>query len=190
MNSKNKLPRDLIAYKRNRILRRVLPCVLLILLFLGALLLWRDTLLPDDKDSARTVLYVLAILLPFLLTGVPWKLLDFTYWGSIERIDVESSVEFQKGASRRWYYKNTFLLTVRTDSGRVIQRKGIATTQKLEHKMGTYVKGDRVFHLYGSPHIVVFPTAAEHTLICPVCGSLNDLSHKVCKDCRHTLIKQ
>ena len=189
---KKALPRDLAAYCRRRVLVRVIPCVLLIALLVTAVLLWGDLLFGGQLSrEASAVCIFLSALIPMLACGVPLKLLDRTWRGRIERIDVQSELASEKGLSRPRYREQlVFLLTVRTDDGRVIHRRGLTTTRKIEHRMDTYHVGDGVFHLYGTAHVVVFPTAAESTLICPVCGVLNDLSRTNCMDCAHTLVKE
>ena len=184
------LPRDLRAYCKQRVLCRVLPCLGMEVLFVGGLTLFRERLVPQDLPTAAVFLYALAILLPLWLMGIPGKLIDRTYWGEILSVDIRSVMDRGKGPTRECLrIRNEFLLTVRTDDGQTVVRRGISTTGKLEHKLDVYHVGDRVFHLYGTPHVVVFPTAAESTVICPVCATLNTTDRTVCADCGHTLMR-
>ena len=192
---KSPLPGDLVAHGRRRVYARVIPCVLLIALLLTVLLLWEEQLFGTElSKGAHAVCLLLSVLLPPLCFGVPFKLIDYSYWGTVEKIHVRWEYASERGMARPTFRSlnelNVFILTIRTDSGRVIQRRGIATTRRIEHELDTYHVGDRVFHLYGTPHIVVFPTEAETTLICPVCGVRNDRTREKCKDCAHTLVKE
>ncbi len=52
-----------------------------------------------------------------------------------------------------------------------------------------YKVGDKVFHLYGSRHVIVIPSDGGDTVFCPVCGAANEYKWNACRRCKHTLIK-
>ena len=188
MKDFQRLPQDLQHFARRKVLRRVVPCALLFIAFAVVLVLWGDIVFPIKDTFNKVVVYTVVMLLPFVFTGVPFKLFDRTFFGKVEGIEIDT--RWNKGTRHeRSYITNTYILTVRTTDGKVIEQKGLTTGKKLEHTETVYKVGDGVFHLYGSKHVVVFPETSESTLICPVCGSLNNADGKKCYNCGHTLVK-
>ena len=73
---KTKLPKDLTLFSIKTALKRVVPCVLMLIAFAVALIFWGDVILPIQKEPVKTILYVIVMLVPFAVTGVPYKMLD------------------------------------------------------------------------------------------------------------------
>lgn len=191
MKTFDKLPADLQRFAKRAFLKRAVPCVLLLLTFATVLFFFGDTLFSLKETLHKVVVYTLVMLLPFAITGVPHKLIDRTFYGTVEKIDLEmrNVSKTARPTYGSWYVKKTYVLTVRTLDGRLVKQRGQNSGAKIEHTADIYKIGDGVFHLYGSKHVVVFPESSEISLICPVCGGFNYSDARTCRDCGHTLIR-
>lgn len=190
--SDTSLPGDLQSFVRRLILKRVAVCVLLCSLCGAVLALWGETIFRTERTGVRAVCYGIVLLIPFALSGVPLRLIDRTYRGRIEKIDVVTTVDNASSAKptrEGLYVKNTVYLSITEDHGRRLRKKAYEEKANLGGA-DRYKVGDTVFHLYGTKHIVVIPRAADSTVQCPVCGSRNEKSGEACRHCGHTLIKK
>ena len=87
------LPKDLQIYCRNRILKRVIPCIILISVFATILTLWGSVIFNTDNKAFQTSCYVVVMLIPFVITGVPHKLIDSTYYGTVKKVDIVTTTD-------------------------------------------------------------------------------------------------
>ena len=132
------------------------------------------------------------MLLPFVISGIPKKLIDRTYCGVIEDVEVTTSndVDMSWGKRGRVCYKNVVYLKIKTDDGGVIYKKvHSAISNKINDiQIQKYKVGERVFHLYGTPHTIIISKKSNEAIECAVCGSLNSHEHVKCRYCGHTLL--
>ena len=188
-----KLSKDLKKYVTNYILNRIISFVILTAGLIIVLVLWGNVIFKTDNKIYQYGCYTLAMLLPFVLTGVPFGLIDRTYCGIVTKVDVATALASKSvvkvGGDMMWYTKNTIFLTVLLDNGKQIKTKVYEGEAKLEQHINTYKEGDRVFHLYGTKTTVVLPEEADTHVQCPVCGASNDKTVEICRMCDHTLVK-
>lgn len=186
------LPHDLKKQVCKTVLKRAIPCALLLAAFGVLLILWGDRIFNMENEQLKILCYIVTMLIPLAITGVPVKLIDRTYCGEVvdtkvkRTVDNESSI---KPTIEHMYYKNTVYLDVRLDNGKVITVKAYEGRDS-DLNPYFYKKGDRVFHLYGSKNTIVLPKENVNAVRCPVCGLLNLKEDDKCKDCWHTLIKE
>lgn len=142
--------------------------------------------------------YILVLALPFIFTKFPFNLIDETYCGTIEHVEIKTSVvnEFLStsfkggfGGAKGSYKINILYLHIVTPEGERIRRKVFSGKTDHGQFLDTYHAGDKVFHLYGTDAVVVLPTGAEEHVACAVCGSVNEKENDFCRECAHTLIK-
>ena len=187
------LPKDLIAHRRRQIFKRVVLCTILLTLLATALVLWGDAIFNTKYPSFDATCYLAILLLPFAITGVPFKLIDRTYSGVIKQVEIETTAAVDNTSVRptynKLYTKNTIYLTVELTNGKVIRKKAYSGKAALQEHLDTYHEGDAVFHLYGTKTTVVLPTKSDTTICCAVCGASNDVAYTTCHQCQHTLVK-
>lgn len=186
------LPRDLIIYRRQKILNRVIPCSVLVLIFAVVLIIWGNTIFHTENKAFQISCYIAVMLLPFIFTGVPHKLIDRTYCGIVEKVDIITSTDNDssvKPTRENLYLKSTIYLSVETPSGKTIYKKACSGIAGLQQNLDTYQKGDTVFHLYGTNTVIVLPNTTDTVVHCAVCGTSNDIENIYCRDCQHSLIK-
>lgn len=207
-----KLPEDLVSYSRKYITKRIVLFTVLFVAFSLILYFFGNIILPTDVLPFRISFYILVLLVPFAVTGVPFKLIDHSWFGKVIKVDVEEGIEFADGAKARMYGTINFVLTIKKDNGKILYREVKASnhhisrnsldksvdidneairigSRKNEHFLDDYKVGDKVFHLYGSKYIVVLPKTNDTQCKCAICGTLNKIDNMLCNDCRHTLIK-
>ena len=134
---KTKLPKDLILFSIKTALKRIVPCVLMLIAFAVALTFWGDVILPIEKEPVKSILYVVVMLVPFAVTGVPYKMLDRTYRGTVQKVEIRTTVDnayHSKPTRESLYYKNTVFLHVMQENGVVIRQKASEKMRK-PHKI-------------------------------------------------------
>ena len=186
------LPKDLKTYCRNRILKRVIPCIILISVFAAILILWGNVIFNTDNKVFQISCYIVFMLVPFVITGVPHKLIDSTYYGTVKKVDIVTTTDNSssvKPTLEHLYVKNTIYLSIEKPNGKLIQKKVYSGKAGLQQNINTYHEGDTVFHLYGTNTVVILPKATDNTVSCAVCGSSNNIGDEKCRDCNHSLIK-
>ena len=184
------LTNDLKSHIRRAVLKRLIPCAVLLaacgvlLFFLG------ERIFNMENEQMRILCYIIVMLIPLAVTGVPKKLIDRTYCGEVIDARVKRTVDnesYVKPTLEHMYYKNTVYLDVKLDNGREITVKAFEGRDD-DLNPYFYHKGDRVFHLYGSKHTVILPREGANAVRCAVCGTKNLISEGKCVDCGHTLI--
>ncbi len=189
-----RLPEDYKKFIKITVLKRVIPCAFLLLLFAVVLILFGDRLFSSvDVEEFKISCYIVVLLLPFLITGVPHKLIDRTYIGIVEDVEVTTTVGFSSaigGRRGRAYDKNVVHLGIRTEDGKLIYRKvhDAGANKVNDMKFRKYNIGDRVFHLYGSGCTIVVSKKPNDAKECAVCGSINAPEHDKCRYCDHTIL--
>ena len=186
------LPNDLRIYCRNRILKRVIPCIILISIFATILALWGNVIFNTDNKVFRASCYIAVMLIPFAITGVPHKLIDSTYYGAVKKVDIITTTDNDssvKPTREHLYLKNTIYLSVEQPNGKLIYKKAYNGKARLQQNINAYNEGDVVFHLYGTNSVVVLPNANDTRVCCCVCGDDNKITDCTCRSCGHSLIK-
>ncbi len=184
------LPRDLQGHVRKAVIRKLTPCVLLLIAFGAVLYLFGERIFELVPPAVRIGAYVLAMLLPFVITRVPFCLFDRTFVGKVKSVHVQNEYVSAKGlAGSNLHISRTLTtfvyLTLELPNG---QEKRIKAAQG-----GGFIEefkpGDTVFHLYGAKHTLILPELAGDHVECPVCGNDNRAELPACHSCGHTLIK-
>lgn len=185
------ISKDLKLFSIKAVLKRVIPCLLMLAAFAVILALWGDVILPIDKDIVKVIVYTAVMLVPFVLTGVPFKLIDKTYSGTVQEVEITTTVDnayHGQPTRENLYLKNTVFLHVKQENGTVVRRKASEKNAKMSQNLEAYKKGDSVFHLYGSTLTIVLPKDTETLVQCAICGDANDKNEGCCKACGHSLV--
>ncbi|MBQ7820758.1 MAG: hypothetical protein IJ391_00550 [Clostridia bacterium] len=197
MTQKLYLPQDIeaLAVKAEK-KKRIRLCVCTVMFILAALfvILLRDRLFRSENIGFGIFLTLIVLVLPFIITDIPSRLKDITYCGTIEGVDVKTTVSSGKEInSRRLTSTNHVYLYIKTPDGMKLKHKAFsvgAGSVVFAHIQRTYKQGKQVFHICGSELVTILPTKDDATLACSVCADMNDISSTVCRSCGHTLIKE
>ena len=188
------IPKDLLTYSRNRVLRRVIPFAVLLIAYITAMLLWRDIFFLTDDKAVHISCSVLIIAFLFVFTGVPHKLIDRTYCGTVKKVDIVTSADndtMPKYTREHLYLKNTVYLTVELSNGKTMYKKAYSGRVSYgQQKLQTYQVGDTVFHLYGTDAVIVLPNPNDTEVHCAVCDTSNSVEKTHCRNCNHSLVKK
>ena len=188
------LPEDLVDYSVNYKKRRILLLICLLVAYAVFVLLTYKSAMSSRYISQYPIIgyimYAALLILPFYFSGVPHKMFDETYFGTVMKIEIkttmDSTIPFRPAREYR-YRKNTIYLTVDVGNGETIRKAVYAGNAKLGQNLETYNAGDRVLHLCHSKYTVKLPKPNETTVQCPVCGITNDTSADTCHTCGHAL---
>ena len=196
------LPLSLREKRRANILRRVIPCILLFALFLYALVTRGEEILPVPHEFARLVVYTIWLLLPFIITGVPLKLIDKSFSGTVVAVDVKEKIGTysRSFAKPGLYTRHDLVLTIQTDEGKKIKYTALSLGVKnrphqfppnlgsIEHRTEDYSVGDRVHKYYGFRALWVTLQNSVDQKYCIVCGTKNGNDDSRCWSCHSELV--
>ena len=98
------LPDSLKKRRLRKILLRVLSCLVLFAFALVSIILWGETIFPfptQNASSLRYLCYFLFLLLPFLITGVPLKLIDRSFSGTVRKAEIKDTIKYGGGGTAK-----------------------------------------------------------------------------------------
>jgi len=176
---------------RNTIIKRISCCAACLLAFGIIIAFWGDTIISVENNIFRGTFYFLILLIPFAITGVPFKMIDQTYCGTVKKIDIISMVDNKSSAlpaREHLYYKNTVCLTIQKQNGKEVTKKVFSCDAKTNSGIELYKVGDTVFHLYGTKYVVIIPKMSDSQCQCVICGHKNDKNLTLCQKCCYTLV--
>ena len=187
---KIRLPRDLQGHVRTAVIKKLAPCVLLLIVFGLVIFFLGDRIFALVPPAVRIGTYIVVMLIPFAITRVPFCLFDRTFVGTITSVHVQNeyvAIKGLEGSSRHMSRTlATFVyLTIELPDGKEKHYKAAQGGGFIEE----YKPGQTVFHLYGAKHTVILPETAGDHVECPVCGDDNRAELTNCHSCGHTLIK-
>ncbi len=210
-NKQPMLPISLQRKRAKRILARVVPCVLLLLLSVTVIFVFGEVVFPYDErydgsslDGVKIMLSIFLLLAPFVITGVPLKLIDSAWSGTVTNIDIITVTGvYTTGGGEPWpYTKNDMVLTIKKDNGKMTKYTVMSlgtrpyssandtlATGKMEHHEAKFQVGDRVHKYYGYKHIYATHQDERECKYCISCGTANKLERHNCWSCNADLIK-
>ena len=199
MKNNKGLPKDLKDYARAAFWRKSRTFIISFVATLIALIFLGDIILPTKYPEAKPIIYTVILALPFIFTKFPFCIIDSTYCGIVERVQIETTTGIKafkdndQGARTTYntwkmYEQNTIYLYIRTHGGELIRREVFRGMASLQEFIGAYEKGDEVFHLYGTNTVVILPKENDTHVKCPVCGVVNEKGRETCRECGHTVL--
>lgn len=195
------LPRSLAKLRVTRILKRLGICALLLAGIIVMIELLGEEMFAfgTTNTTAKKNFLLMFYLIPFLVTGVPFKLIDRSWSGTVIRIDVEPGIAYQGWAagSGRGYMNRTnkIVLMIEKDNGAVIPytvmslnikeftHQRIGATAKVEQQESNFAIGDKVYKYYGFKHIAIEHKRVIGKKHCIVCGHVSKYEKDICWNC-------
>ena len=199
-----KLPQDIEAYLKKKTVARIAKCVALELAVMLLLAFMGERLFSALGTVGQIIAYIVLMIIPFTVTGVPLKLIDRSWQGEVTYVEVKTTSAFTKEVKARQYTENSVWLTIKKSNGKVIYEKaasfplkekkyssasGEIKDIKPEHFLGKYNVGVKVFHFGGLERLLLVDENNKSTTTCIVCGQENDKSRKRCWECGYSLVK-
>ncbi len=199
-NKKFNMPEDLKGYSAKWAAKRLVPCFLLFLVLIAVIWLWGDVIITTQAVGIRVFVYMLLLAIPFVIFGVPYKMIDKTYFAKVIKVWVETTYVQDKNRVRQstGYYSggassggvwNTVYMIIERNDGKEKLVTAYKCKANKHQKLDKFKEGDTVFHLYGTKHFIKLPSEGDTSVQCPVCNTTNPKENKKCRDCGHTLVK-
>ena len=196
------MPTDIKKYVKKKIVTRVVSLILLITLSTCINALLWDVFVTKSSTAIHIVFIIITLLLPFIISGVPIKLIDESWRGVAKDVEIRTGTGvYTNGAGQSFpYVKHIVILTVERNGGK-IQKIAIKEYGERSHKgfavplegnirqhLDDYSIGDEVYHFYGLPTCLVVSADKKRTN-CVICGGENVFGEDKCHNCGHSLIK-
>lgn len=198
-NAKVILPNDIQRAVTKFVLKRVIPFATTEIIVIFYILLWGEASFRMIDVTMRVLIYLALIVLPFFIFGIP-KLFDRSWRGEIIKINVEAGYE---SSGKSLFHVNYLILTIKCEDGKIIDRtvsafntgrtrptidKSNLSSGKAEYVEDDYAVGDKVYHYYGLPHLLVLHS--NNSRDCVICGANNPNKNDRCFYCGHSIIKK
>lgn len=180
------IPRDIIEYSKKKIIKRVVAFILseIIALFIAYLFSINST------EIATMFTYLIAIFLPFIIVGVPHKLIDKTWIGEVVKVNVATNATAaMKDGPKSLTMRTNVNLYVKEENGNLLIKRVSKTNSRIVNLFNEFKEGDIVMHVYGTDCIFKVPLNDGMSCKCTVCGTSIEGTNKTCGRCGHTLIK-
>ena len=119
---KNKplLPEDIRKIVTRSVAKRVIPCIILEFILLWYVILFGEMSFKMVGIEVRILIYIALILLPFIITGVPLKLIDRSWKGEIVAINVDMGLD--RSVNGRGVREVSYLvLEIKRDDGKTVE---------------------------------------------------------------------
>ena len=201
------LPDSLKKRRLCKILVRVLSCAALLAFVIVSLVLWGEKIFPfptQDVIGVRYLCYGLFFLLPFLITGVPLKLIDKSFSGTIRKVEIKDKINYGSGGSIKRtgsYIQSDLILVVERDDGKVIRYTRLSFGSSLyaystsqyhtgnaEHHRNEFREGERIHKYYGFKYPYIAHPTLPDDKYCIVCGQKNEHKEAFCWTCGAELL--
>ncbi|MBP3315149.1 MAG: hypothetical protein J6M03_04945 [Clostridia bacterium] len=190
------LPEDIRKIVTRSVAKRVIPCIILEFIMLWYVIFFGEMSFRMVGIEVRILIYIVLILLPFIITGVPLKLIDRSWKGEIVAINVDMGLDrsvYGRGVREVSY----LVLKIKRDDGKVIEHTmsvfSHSTAMKSnrarsEFAEDDYAVGDKVYHYYGIKRLLIIHK--DKSRECVICGSNNPEKNDRCFYCGHSIIKK
>ena len=195
------LPTSLKKMRTRQVIKRIIPCCLLLIFFLFIIIYWGEEIFWVPHQNARRVVYAIFLLLPFVVTGVPFKLIDKRFSGTVLEVDLKEKVGSYSMGGKIWpCTRQDLVLTIKKDSGKIFTytalsmrvredpRYHIPDDGRIQDHERDFSVGDRVVKYYGFSGLYVTPQTCDSRRRCIVCGAQNGGMKSVCEHCRAELL--
>ena len=204
-----KLPKDTKSYVIKSVTKKLLPFLILELIFGLTLVFFGEKIFITKSPSIEKFGYVVFMLIPVLITGMPFKLIDSSWCGEIVYVEVKTVVDtFSRSPGRPELYENNIVyITVKRDNGKFVYTDAMHLgekgsyfmrygrygpdyypTGKIEYFVDKYKVGDRIYKFYGVPYMLHISKSSDK-INCVICNTDNSKTATKCSFCNHTLIK-
>ena len=205
--SRSALPLSLKKRRTYQIIMRSIACALLLAIFVFVIIMWGNRIFPTTQKhhlgyaGLKIMFYIVFLLIPFIITGIPFKLIDKSWSGTVTDIKiVENLGTTSCPAHVHPYPKQDLILTITKDNGKRIKYTQLSLVDKNlhgqkntpignafyhEHK---YKVGDIVHKYYGFKHLYFVSLTNQNHKNCIRCGSQNKMQDTTCWYCNSELI--
>lgn len=142
---------------------------------------------PSDAEqgSINTILsFVLIMAVPFILSGIPLKLIDKSWYGEI--LEFETSTARPEEIDTHSKMEITQTALIRTPSGKLYKHTLYDEGILFHDNSGEiYRVGDTVAHVYGTEYLAPIKTALDKGRpdVCVFCGHKSTDENKICRNC-------
>ena len=189
------VPHDIKRYITMQIVKRLLVCIAGFAAVALILLYYKDSI-AERGVSAQVFAYTVPFIAVLLVTGVPLKLIDRSWCGTIENVKVREVLIHKFGRNYRVAgqgaeYGNVVDLEVRLDSGKTVTChptfKPLKDLKSIDFYTFNFKEGDRVVHIYLTNFVQRLPDDEAELINCTVCGEVQPKTREKCETCGHTL---
>jgi hypothetical protein len=190
------LPEDIRKTVTLSVAKRVIPCAVLEFIMLWYVIFFGEMSFRMVGIEVRILIYIVLILLPFIITGVPLKLIDRSWKGEIIGINVKMGLV--RSVNGKGVRDGSYLsLQIKRDDGKIVDHTVSvfslgytmqSSRAKSEFAEDDYAVGDKVYHYYGIKRLLIIHK--DNSRECVICGSNNPDKNDRCFYCGHSIIKK
>jgi len=181
------VPKSVKKYVAKQVAKRFL--ILAIGLAVGFLIIemFIDELLGTYVGNWATF-SLLILLVPFWISGVPLKLIDRSWYGTILSMDIKHEDVDNDLKNRRSLSQFSQHVLIKDSRGKLHYEEIFDEGEIFEGRDKYYKVGDRVVHVYGTEYIrPMHKEELKLPKVCVVCGHKSAHTETECQNCKRSL---
>ena len=190
------LPDDIQKEVTISVLKKALPFVIVEILVIAFILLYGNESFKMIDFTVKMLIYVALVVLPIFIFKIHKLITDRTWKGEIIGINVNMGLV--RSVNGRGVRDGSYLiLQIKREDGKIVEHlvsvfsylNGMKSSYaKAEFAEDDYAVGDKVYHYYGLPRLLV--VHSNNSRECVICGANNPYENDRCFYCGHSIIKK
>ena len=184
------VPEDIIRFSwKKKKIRIIVFCLIMVAVVL--FLIFGRQYYEFWKPLNKILTLCATIVFVMIVTGVPLKLIDKSWWGTVEAVKIntytDSEVKYRPLRENR-FTSIRIILHVKTENSR---NPVVVWQQPCRFLVpeNYYKTGDTVCYIDGTDYVCRLPNKQGDTVKCVICGLENDRNNENCAVCGHGIIK-
>ena len=184
------VPEDIFRFSRKKKKIRIIVFCLIMVAILLFLIFGRQYY-EFWKPLNKILTLCATIVFVMIVTGVPLKLIDKSWWGTVEAVKIntytDSEVKYRPLRENR-FTSIRIILHVKTENSR---NPVVVWQQPCRFLVpeNYYKTGDTVCYVDGTDYVCILPNKQGYTVKCVICGLENDRNNENCAVCGHGILK-
>ena len=184
------VPEDIIRFSwKKKKIRIIVFCLIMVAILL--FLIFGRKYYEFWKPLNKILTLCATVVFAMLVTGVPLKLIDKSWCGTVEEVKINTFTDSINKARPTWenlYITNRIVLHVKIAD----KKNSMVVWQQPYMYMipeDYYKTGDTVCYVDGTDYVCRLPNKQGDTVKCVICGLENDRNNENCAVCGHGILK-
>ncbi|MBE6714046.1 MAG: hypothetical protein E7575_02010 [Ruminococcaceae bacterium] len=182
------IPKSIKKFIAKGIIKRFIILIIGIILAAMVIQMFIADLLKTSVGNVAAFAFLI-LLVPFWISGIPMKLFDRSYVGTVLKIEIQNpEIKENYRDRRRSVSQFAQFMLIKDQRGKLHYTEIFDEGEIFEGRKKYYNAGDKVVHIYGTEYIrPLHPEQFQMPKVCVVCGHKNSHENADCQNCSCSL---
>ncbi len=182
------IPKSIKKFIAKGIIKRFIILIIGIVIAAMVIQMFIADLLKTSVGNVAAFAFLI-LLVPFWISGIPMKLFDRSYVGTVLKIEIQNpEIKENYRDRRRSVSQFAQFMLIKDQRGKLHYTEIFDEGEIFEGRKKYYNVGDKVVHIYGTEYIrPLHPEQFQMPKVCVVCGHKNNHEHTDCQNCSCSL---